>query len=196
MSKNFISNSFTNKIFQNIKKSLSKDFININNNNKTNKNNYIINKITNINTLKFSNKKNNILNNKNISKFNHSSKENNQESNEKVKFYFRFLNGKPDVHVEAPIGRNILLVAHDNDIPLEGACECSLACSTCHVIFESEVYNELNESKGEEEDLLDLAFGLTETSRLGCQVLVSKKLEGAKISLPSATRNFFVDKDK
>ncbi|OMJ10352.1 Adrenodoxin-like protein 1, mitochondrial [Smittium culicis] len=76
------------------------------------------------------------------------------------------------------------------------ACECSCACSTCHVILESELYDKLEEPTDEELDMLDLAFGLTETSRLGCQIQASKLLEGAKIKLPSATRNFYVDGSK
>ncbi len=59
-------------------------------------------------------------------------------------------------------------IAHKNDIDLEGACESSLACSTCHVILEDKIFENLPEAKLEEEDLLDLAFGLTPTSRLGC----------------------------
>ena len=51
---------------------------------------------------------------------------------------------------------------------LEGACEASLACSTCHVILEEGIYEGLPEAEEEEEDLLDLAYGLTYTSRLGC----------------------------
>ena len=60
-------------------------------------------------------------------------------------------------------GQNILHVAHLNNVDLEGACECSLACSTCHVILEEKHYSELGDVKDEEEDLLDLAFGLTAT---------------------------------
>ena len=60
-------------------------------------------------------------------------------------------------------GQNLLHVAHANQIELEGACECSLACSTCHVILEDEHYHELGDVKDEEADLLDLAFGLTAT---------------------------------
>lgn len=60
-------------------------------------------------------------------------------------------------------GQNLVHLAHENDIDLEGACECSLACSTCHVILQEEVYDSLDEPTDEEEDLLDLAFGLTET---------------------------------
>ena len=79
---------------------------------------------------------------------------------------------------------------------LEGACESSLACSTCHVILESDIYEALPEAVEEEEDMLDLAYGLTHTSRLGCQVFVTKEMEGMTVKLPSATRNFYVDKSK
>ena len=87
-------------------------------------------------------------------------------------------------------------MAHNNGIDLEGACEQSLACSTCHCILDPEVYDELEEPCEEEEDLLDLAYGLTHTSRLGCQVKVSRDMDGMVVTLPSATRNFYVDKNK
>ena len=94
------------------------------------------------------------------------------------------------VTIEAPEGISVLEVAHQNKIPLEGACEGSLACSTCHVIVESEqYYNNLPEASDDEEDMLDLAFGLTHTSRLGCQIIVSKEIDGITLRLPSATRN-------
>ncbi len=87
-------------------------------------------------------------------------------------------------------------VAHNNEIELEGACAQSLACSTCHVVLEERIYDSLEPAVEEEEDLLDLAYGLTLTSRLGCQVKVSKAMEGMTVRLPSATRNFYVDKTK
>jgi ferredoxin len=74
-----------------------------------------------------------------------------------------------------------------------GACEGSLACSTCHVILEENVYSQLHEPTDEENDMLDLAFGLTDTSRLGCQVKVVESLKNMKIRLPKATRNMAVD---
>ena len=92
--------------------------------------------------------------------------------------------------IDAPNGISLLEVAHKNDIPLEGACEGSLACSTCHVIIEDENrFDELPEPSEDEEDMLDLAFGLTQTSRLGCQIMVNDELDGLVVSLPSATRN-------
>jgi ferredoxin len=99
-----------------------------------------------------------------------------------------------DVVVQAPLGKSLLEVAHDNEIELEGACEGSLACSTCHVIVEDEdLFKRMPEATEDELDMLDLAFGLTETSRLGCQVLASKELDGLRVRLPAATRNFYVD---
>lgn len=96
--------------------------------------------------------------------------------------------------VAAPVGQSMLEVAHKNDIELEGACEGSLACSTCHVIINDQaVYDALPEPDDDENDMLDLAFGLTETSRLGCQVIAAKELDGMTLSLPKATRNFAVD---
>ena len=91
--------------------------------------------------------------------------------------------------VDAPVGLSVLEIAHKNDIDLEGACEGSLACSTCHVIVEQEWYDLLNDASEDEEDMLDLAFGLTKTSRLGCQIIMSEELDGLTLKLPPGTRN-------
>ncbi|XP_008787614.1 2Fe-2S ferredoxin-like isoform X2 [Phoenix dactylifera] len=96
--------------------------------------------------------------------------------------------------IKVPIGMSMLEAAHQNDIDLEGACEGSLACSTCHVIImDVDYYKKLEEPTDEENDMLDLAFGLTETSRLGCQVIAKPELDGMRLALPAATRNFAVD---
>ena len=109
---------------------------------------------------------------------------------EKIKVIF--IEDGEETEVEALVGLSILEVAHDNDINLEGACEGSLACATCHVILEEKIYNTLEEPEEAEEDMLDLAFGLTHTSRLGCQIILTKELDGMRIKLPSATRNINV----
>ena len=95
---------------------------------------------------------------------------------------------------KAPEGQSVLEIAHANDVKLEGACEGSLACSTCHVIVENEWYDKLPEATEDEEDMLDLAFGLTHTSRLGCQIKITKDLDGMEVTLPAATRNMMVEK--
>lgn len=82
---------------------------------------------------------------------------------------------------------------------LTGACGGSCACSTCHIIVDdNDMYDRMEEPDDDENDMLDLAFGLTETSRLGCQVKMSKDLDGLVVRLPSMTRNLqasdFADK--
>ena len=47
--------------------------------------------------------------------------------------------------------------------PNPGACEGSVACSTCHVILTPEYYDLLPEPDDDENDMLDMAFGLTDT---------------------------------
>jgi ferredoxin len=96
--------------------------------------------------------------------------------------------------VRAPLGESLMEVAHANEIDLEGACEGSLACSTCHVVVEDQgMFDALPEACDDENDMLDLAFGLTATSRLGCQVKAAKELDGLRVRVPAATRNFAVD---
>ncbi|GAB7342899.1 hypothetical protein MBLNU457_g1014t2 [Dothideomycetes sp. NU457] len=87
-------------------------------------------------------------------------------------------------------GDNLLDIAQANDLEMEGACGGSCACSTCHVIVaDQEMYDKMEEPDDDENDMLDLAFGLTETSRLGCQVRMSKEMDGLVVKLPSMTRN-------
>jgi ferredoxin-2, mitochondrial len=86
--------------------------------------------------------------------------------------------------VNAPIGKNLLDIAHDNNIELEGACGGELACATCHLIFEKHIYDILPEKEPEEDDMLDLAMELTDTSRLGCQIKVTKEMDQMKVRIP------------
>lgn len=91
--------------------------------------------------------------------------------------------------IEANIGETVLQVAHLHDLPLEGACGGSLACSTCHVWLDEKWFDEKDISE-DENDMLDLAMGLRPNSRLGCQIILNKKMDGIKIIIPSDTGNF------
>jgi 2Fe-2S ferredoxin len=95
--------------------------------------------------------------------------------------------------VEAPLGLSVLEIAHRNNVDIEGACEGSMACSTCHVIVDAAWYAKLNEASEDEEDMLDLAFGLTATSRLGCQIIITEELDGLTVKLPAETHNMLLD---
>ena len=94
--------------------------------------------------------------------------------------------------VDAPLGLSVLEIAHKHGVDIEGACEGSLACSTCHVIVDPEWHELLKDASEDEEDMLDLAFGLTQTSRLGCQIIMTEELDGLTVRLPAATRNMLL----
>lgn len=94
--------------------------------------------------------------------------------------------------VEAEAGMTLLEIAHANDIDIEGACEGCMACSTCHVIVDAGWYDRLPPASAEEDDLLDLAWGLARTSRLGCQIALTPDIDGLVVSLPDGVRNLFV----
>ena len=104
------------------------------------------------------------------------------------KMIFIELNGEAR-EVDAPVGLSVLEVAHKHGVDLEGACEGSLACSTCHVIVDPAWIGKLAKASEDDEDMLDLAFGLEKTSRLGCQIVMSEALDGLVVRLPAATRN-------
>ena len=97
-------------------------------------------------------------------------------------------NGSPRT-VDAPLGLSVLEIAHKHGVDIEGACEGSLACSTCHVIVDAAWFPKLAKPTEDEEDMLDLAFGLQQTSRLGCQIVMTQALDGLVVKLPEGTRN-------
>ena len=100
-------------------------------------------------------------------------------------------NGQPR-EVDAPIGKSVLEVAQANNLDIEGACEGSLACSTCHVIVDPSWYDKVRPTDEEELDMLDLAYGLTRTSRLCCQILITEDLDGLVLKLPTETHNLMI----
>ncbi|OAD57891.1 Adrenodoxin-like protein, mitochondrial [Eufriesea mexicana] len=89
------------------------------------------------------------------------------------------------IPVKGKVGDNVLYLAHRYGIEMEGACEASLACTTCHVYVHYDYMDKLPIAEEKEEDLLDLAPFLKENSRL--------ELDGIELELPKATRNFYVD---
>jgi 2Fe-2S ferredoxin len=92
-------------------------------------------------------------------------------------------------NIDARSGVSILEIAQSNGIDVEGACEGGMACSTCHLIVDPDWFDRLVAASEEEEDMLDLAFGLTRTSRLGCQLTLTENMDGIIFSLPNETNN-------
>uniref|UniRef100_A0AC34PUD2 2Fe-2S ferredoxin-type domain-containing protein n=1 Tax=Panagrolaimus sp. JU765 TaxID=591449 RepID=A0AC34PUD2_9BILA len=95
--------------------------------------------------------------------------------------------------IRGKVGDNAMYLAHRHNIEIEGACEASLACCTCHVYVDEPHFDKLSSPKEEEEDMLDLAPLLKPNSRLSCQIILNKDLEGMTLTLPKITRNFYVD---
>jgi len=88
--------------------------------------------------------------------------------------------------IQAPAGTSICEALLENGIPIEHACEMSCACTTCHVVVK-EGYGTLGDIDESEEDLLDRAWGLTPTSRLSCQAVLSDR--DVTIEIPKYTIN-------
>ena len=99
-----------------------------------------------------------------------------------IKVFFVLPDGKQrECHAEA--GQSLLKLAQDSGFDLEGACEASLACATCHVVIDPEWYGQLPTPTQDESDMLDLAVGLSRTSRLSCQIKLTQALDGLTVRL-------------
>jgi 2Fe-2S ferredoxin len=101
-----------------------------------------------------------------------------------VKVIFIQKNGD-SVAVEAQEGLSLLEVAHINNIDLDGNCGGAVACGTCHVIVDDAWINKITKPTEQEEDVLDIVFGLTTNSRLACQIFTSKETDGIIVTIPA-----------
>jgi len=112
----------------------------------------------------------------------------NQANDAKIPVIFVTLKGE-EIKVFGKKGSNLLDVAHENKIDLEGACEASLSCSTCHLYIDPAFFKILPKPTDDESDMLDLAWGLNEWSRLGCQIILNEKLSNIRVTLPAGSNN-------
>ena len=81
-------------------------------------------------------------------------------------------------------GTSIMEAGRDANMGIEGTCGGSLSCATCHVVFGADDYVRVGPPSEDEMDMLDLAFNVTETSRLGCQIKMSDELDGLTAKVP------------
>lgn len=75
--------------------------------------------------------------------------------------------------IEVPIGTTLLEASQKAGVPHGSACGGVCACSTCHVYLPKGA-NLLSEQEDDEADILDKAFDVRATSRLGCQCRIEK----------------------
>ncbi|XP_037552432.1 adrenodoxin [Nematolebias whitei] len=115
---------------------------------------------------------------------------------DKVTVHFINRDGEKITAKGSPGDTLLDLVINENlDFDGFGACEGTLACSTCHLIFDEEMYKKLGSITDEEMDMLDLAYGLTETSRLGCQICLTKAQDGMVVRVPESVADIRQTKD-
>lgn len=105
-----------------------------------------------------------------------------------VKVVFINTNGER-IAAEGKPGDRLLAVGQAAGMPLEGTCEGQMACSTCHVVVAKDWFARLPRASEDEEDMLDLAAGVTRTSRLSCQIELSAELDGLEVRIPGESRN-------
>ena len=87
--------------------------------------------------------------------------------------------------IEVDKGLSVMEGAIQNDIPgIDADCGGAMACSTCHVIIHKDWLAKLPKPCIDEREMLSLLPDYTENSRLGCQIVITDKLEGLKFSLP------------
>ena len=89
------------------------------------------------------------------------------------------------VTAQAAPGARLLEVGQAAGLAREGTCEGQMACSTCHVVVAAEWFDKLQPASDDEEDMLDLAAGVTRTSRLSCQILLAEELDGLEVRIPT-----------
>ena len=88
--------------------------------------------------------------------------------------------------VEVQNGLTVMEGAVQNDIPgIDADCGGGMACATCHVYVNDEWLDKIPTKEDGEEDMLDMAFEPKKNSRLSCQIIVSDKLDGLKVNIPS-----------
>ena len=95
--------------------------------------------------------------------------------------------------IDAPMGHHVMQVLRDQGYDIEGTCEGALACATCHVYVDATWYGKLDPVSENETDMLDFADGLSATSRLSCQIIMTEELDGITVTLPEETHNFLLD---
>jgi 2Fe-2S ferredoxin len=87
--------------------------------------------------------------------------------------------------IEVAAGTTVLEAARAHDLPITGTCGGSMVCATCHVMIAADDRAKLAPPSEDEEDTLDLAFGVTADSRLGCQIRLTAASDGIRIRLTS-----------
>lgn len=85
--------------------------------------------------------------------------------------------------VEGTIGWTLMEVIRDSGAPIKAECGGACACATCHVYVDDDWLDATGARSEEEEDMIDLALEVRDSSRLSCQIEISESLDGLKVTL-------------
>ena len=87
--------------------------------------------------------------------------------------------------VDVDNGLSVMEGALQNNIPgIDADCGGSMACATCHVYVEEKWFSKIPKAEDAEIDMIDMAFEPKKNSRLSCQIIVSKDLDGLTVTTP------------
>ena len=87
--------------------------------------------------------------------------------------------------IDVSEGLTVMEGAVQNNIPgIDADCGGSMACATCHVYVDEKWFNKIPKKEEGEEDMLDMAYEPNKYSRLSCQIMVNKELDGLVVRMP------------
>jgi len=101
-----------------------------------------------------------------------------------VKITFIQHDGKEQT-VDGLPGMSVMEAAIKHMVPgIDADCGGACACATCHVFVEPEWREKTGQRSSMEEDMLDFAFDVRDSSRLSCQIKITDALDGLRVRVP------------
>ena len=85
--------------------------------------------------------------------------------------------------LSADIGLTLMEIIRDAGMDIEAACGGCCAGATCHLYVDKDWFSKLSAKEDDEESMLDQAFNVKDSSRLGCQIEFNEGLDGIKVEL-------------
>ncbi len=85
--------------------------------------------------------------------------------------------------LDAPEGWRLMEVLRDYGFPIKAECGGACSCATCHVYIDKAWLDRIPEMRDDEEEMLDEAFDVRDTSRLSCQIILEEELDGLAVHL-------------
>ena len=85
--------------------------------------------------------------------------------------------------LEGAANDDLMHIIRDAGLPMQGECNGTLACATCHLVIDPDWFEKLQPMGDEEADFLEYMSTVTPTSRLGCQIYLTQALDGLRVTI-------------